>query len=137
MYLTKSDIEKGAYPEIIAVLSRNDTNIEVAISEAMAEVRAYLTARYDMDAEYALTGNARNTMVVKLVRDVALWNIYSGSNPVNMSETREANYHTTVKLLRDVQSEKATIDGLQRKDVATGSSNYIQFKSNPKRSNHY
>ncbi len=136
MYLTKSDIEKGAYPEVVAVLSRNDSNITQAIEEAIEEVRAYLTARYDMDKEFAKTGTARNTMVVKIVRDVALWNIYSGSNPVNMSETREANYHSTLKLLRDIQAEKATIDGLQRKDAATGS-NYIRFQSNPKRSNHY
>ncbi len=136
MYLTKSDIEKGAYPEVVAVLSRNDSNITQAIEEATSEVRAYLTARYDMDEEFAKTGTARNTMVVKLVRDVALWNIYSGSNPVNMSETREANYHATLKLLRDIQAEKATIDGLQRKDAATGS-NYIKFQSNPKRNNHY
>jgi phage gp36-like protein len=136
MYITKSDIEKKAYPEVVAVMSRADTNIEESIYDAMAEVRSYLTARYDMDAEFAKSGAARNQMVKKLVTDIALWNIYSGSNPANMSEVRVVNYEKTVKLLRDMQAEKATIDGLQRKDAATGS-NYVNFKSNPKRTNHY
>ena len=137
MYLTKSDLEKRAYPEILAVLARNDSVVETAIQEAVEEVRTYLTARYDMQAEFAKSGVSRNVMVVKLVRDIAIWNIYTGSNPVNMSETRESNYNSTIKLLQKIQAEKATIEGLQRKDAATQSSNYIQFKSNPKRKNHY
>ncbi len=136
MYLTKQDIEKGAYPEVVAVLSRNDTNIENAINEATSEVRAYLTGRYDMDAEYSQVGDQRNAMVVKLVREIALWNIYSGSNPVNISETRVINYEKTIKLLQNIQNEKASIDGLARKDISTGS-NYIKFGGNTKRKNHY
>ena len=138
MYLVQTDIEKGIYPEILNVLSRNPENIANAIAEAMSEVAAYLNARYNITAEYAATGTSRNTMIVKLVRDIALYNCYNISNPVNMPESRVQKYKDTISFLKDVQSEKASIEGLTRLDSSTGTgSSYIRFGGNKKRNNNY
>lgn len=138
MYLAQADIEKGIYPEILNVLTRNEGNIDTAIAEAIEEVKAYLTARYNVDEEFAKTGNARNKLVVKLVREVALYNCYKISNPVNMPESRVQIYKDTIAFLKDVQAERATIKELSRlTDATNGGSSFIKFGGNTKRNNSY
>jgi len=138
MYLSIDDIKQGIYAEILNVLTREEENVNTAIKEAMAEVRAYLSARYDMIEEYSKTGNERNIMVLKVVRDIAIYNCYKLSNPVNMPERRVQSYHDTIKLLKDFQGEKAAIPGLSRlQDSTGGGSNYIRFGGNKPRKNHY
>ncbi len=138
-YINQSDIEgAGMYPEILKTLSREPEYIITAIADAEAEVRAYLTARYEIDQELAKTGSSRNILVVKIVRDVAIYNIYNISNPVNMPESRVQNYKDKIAFLKEVQAERASIDGLTRKTNAeTGGSNYLKFGGNTPRSNHY
>lgn len=138
MYLEQVDIEKGIYPEVLNALSRNPENITTAIKEAMSEVAAYLTARYNIAGEYAKIGAQRNTLVMKIVRDVALYNCYNISNPVNMPESRSDRYKGVISFLKDVQAERASIDGLSRLDSSTSTgSNYIRFGGNVKRKNSY
>jgi phage gp36-like protein len=140
MYLSINDLKKGIYGEVLNVITRSDDNARQAIDEAQAEVASYLSARYDIDAEWQKTSEStdRLTMVVKLVREIALYNCYSISNPVNMPESRRNRYKDTIEFLRSVQAEKATIPGLQRLNVADGgqtSSSYILFGGNDKRNN--
>ena len=138
MYLEQTDIEKGIYPEVLQVISRNPENITTAITEAMAEVSAYLQSRFNIQAEYLLTGASRNTLVVKMVREVALYNVYNISNPQNMPQSRLDRYKGIIAFLKDVQAERAGIDGLQRLDSETGTgSNYIRFGGHQKRKNSY
>ncbi len=138
MYLQQSDIEKGIYPEVLNVLSRNPENIANAIAEAMSEVASYLNSRYNIAEEYIKTGTSRNTMIIKLVRDIALYNCYNISNPVNMPESRVQKYKDTISYLKDVQAEKASIEGLIRLDSSSGTgSSYIRFGGNKKRNNSY
>lgn len=138
MYLNKTDIEKGIYPEILQVISRVAENITQAIEEAIAEVGAYLRARYDINTEFAKSGSQRNTLIIKLVREITIYNCYMISNPNNMPESRLQRYKDTIAFLKDVQSEKANIEGLARlTDADTGYSTYIKFGGNTKRNNHY
>jgi len=138
-YINQSDIEgAGMYPEILKVLSREPEYITTAITDAEAEVKAYLTARYEVDQEYAKTGTNRNTLLVKIVRDVAIYNVYNISNPVNMPDSRVQNYRDKIAFLKEVQAERASIDGLTRRSDATnGGSSYIKFGGNSPRSNHF
>lgn len=138
MYIVQADVEKGIYPELLQVLSRTPEVIETCIKEAIGEVEAYLCARYNMDVELAKSGAARNVIVVKAVKDIAIWNVYKASNPVNMSEARELAYKQTIDFLKNIQAEKATIKGLNRlQDTTNGGSSYIRFGGNTKRTNHY
>lgn len=139
MYLEQTDIEQGLYPEVLNVLTRNPDNVETAIKEAEAEVSAYLKARYDIDSEYAKSGAARNVMVVKLVREISIYNCFKVSNPVSMSESRVQAYKDTVNFLKDCQSEKASIPGLARLTDSNNvsGSGYLTFGGNTKRNNSY
>ena len=137
MYLQPEDLERGVRGEILAVVTRNIDNARQAISEAQAEVESYLTARYDIRAEFAKTGDSRLPMVVKLVRDIALYNCFNIANPVSMPENRITAYNNAIKFLKEVQAERASIDGLTRLTGTTGKSSYATFGGNRKRNNQY
>lgn len=137
MYLQPEDLERGVRGEILSVVTRNADNVRQAIAEAQAEVESYLTARYDIRAEFAKTGDSRLPMVVKLVRDIALYNCFNIANPVSMPENRVTAYNNAVKFLKEVQAERASIDGLTRLTGTTGTSSYVSFGGNRKRKNQY
>ncbi len=136
MYLTTTDLEMGIQEEVLTVITRNRRKAEQAIADAIAEVRSYLCARYDMDLELAKTGGDRSPMVVKVARDIALYNCFNISNPVNMPESRREAYRDAVAYLKSVQAERASIEGLVRLNAATGSS-YVSHGGNPKKKFQY
>ena len=137
MYLQPEDLERGVRGEILSVVTRNADNVRQAIAEAQAGVESYLTARYDIRAEFAKTGDSRLPMVVKLVRDIALYNCFNIANPVSMPENRVTAYNNAVKFLKEVQAERASIDGLTRLTGTTGTSSYVSFGGNRKRKNQF
>ena len=137
MYLQPEDLERGVRGEILSVVTRNADNVRQAIAEAQAEVESYLTARYDIRAEFAKTGDSRLPMVVKLVRDIALYNCFNIANPVSMPENRVTAYNNAVKFLKEVQAERASIHGLTRLTGTTGTSSYVSFGGNRKRKNQF
>lgn len=142
MYLTKTDLTRGIRAEVIETLTRgNDEVILQAIAEAEQEVASYLSARYDIDAELRKTPDERReAMVVKMVREIALFNIYNFAAPVVMPDNKQKAYDNTIALLKLVQAERANIDGLCRRtthEQGTTVSNYIDYGGNTKRQNHF
>ena len=135
MYITTEELTEGIHAESLAAITRGDTGKATqAIDDAMAMVRSYLCVRYDIEAEFAKTGAARDGMTVKLVRDIAIYYCYEASSPVNMPETREKAYDDAIAFLKSVQAEKAAMPGLDRLDGSSGS-NYVKFGGNRKRRN--
>ncbi len=135
MYITVEELTDGIHAESLTAITRGDNSKATkAIDDAMAMVRSYLCVRYDIEAEYAKTGNARDGMTVKLVRDIAIYYCYEGSSPVNMPETREKAYDDAIAFLKSVQAEKAAMPGLARLDGSKGS-NYVKYGGNRKRRN--
>jgi len=119
-YLTVDDLKKGVFGEVLNVVSRNEANCIQGISEAMAEVESYLCNRYDIAKELEKTAPAENAtdtrvpLVMKLVRDIALYNIFNIANPVSIPENRRERYRDSIELLKSVQSGKASIPSLER-----------------------
>jgi len=135
MYIDYNDLKTGISEETLGVITRNQDNARQAISEAVAEVRTYLCVRYDIDAEFRKTGDNRDATVFRLVRDIALYRCYAISNPTSMPEIRRQNYKDALKLLRDIQSERASLPGLTRLDGGSQGSNYVKYGGNKKRKN--
>jgi phage gp36-like protein len=138
MYLSINDLKKGMRGEVLDTITRCDESVALqAIAEAQAEVESYLSARYDVRAELQKDADSpdRLPMVVKLVREVALNNVYNFTAPVNIPENRIKSYDGTVTFLRDCQAEKVSIAGLQRLNAAGGgtSSSYILYGGEPPR----
>jgi phage gp36-like protein len=141
MYLNIEDLKKGMLEEDLDAVSRDEINALQAIIEASAEVESYLCARYDIKSELSkqFDDETRITMVVKLVRDIALFNCCTIATQVNMTEIRVQRYEDAIKFLRDCQAEKASIPDLQRLRTADGtvSSNYISYSSSSVKRNHH
>lgn len=135
MYIDYNDLKTGINEETLNVITRNLGNAEQAVKEAVAEVRTYLCVRYDIDAEYRKTGDSRDATVFRLVRDIALYRCYAISNPTSMPEIRRQNYEDAIKLLRDIQAERASLPGLTRLDAGSQGSNYVKYGGNQKRKN--
>lgn len=134
MYIDYNDLKTGINEETLNVITRNQGNAEQAVKEAVAEVRTYLCVRYDIDAEYRKTGDSRDATVFRLVRDIALYRCYAISNPTSMPEIRRQNYEDAIKLLRDIQAERASLT-LTRLDAGSQGSNYVKYGGNQKRKN--
>jgi phage gp36-like protein len=136
MYLNINDLKKGIRGEVLHTIIRDEENAMQAVAEATAEVLAYLSARYDIEKEFLKTPpqpdqtDDRITMVVKLTRDIALYNCFNIANPVSIPENRVKAFDDAVKFLRDCQAEKAAIPQLARirtADDGSVSSSYIEF----------
>lgn len=136
MYFEYLDLTKGINEETLQVISRNQDNAENAIKEAVQEVVSYLSSRYDMKAELTKSSSYRNEMVVKLIRDIALYNCFSIYNPSKIPEIRRQKYEDSISFLKQVQAEKATLN-LTRLQGVTSTSSYVEFGSNSKRRNQY
>ena len=54
-----------------------------------------------------------------------------------MPENRVTSYNNAIKFLKEVQAERASIDGLTRLTGTTGTSSYVSFGGNRKRNNQY
>lgn len=135
MYITIEELTSGIHAESLTAITRGDqAKPQQAIANAMAMARSYLCVRYDIDAEYAKTGTARDVMTMKLVRDIAIYYCFQASSPVNMPETNQKAFDDAIAFLKSVQAEKAAMPGLVRLDGSKGS-NYVKYGGNRKRKN--
>lgn len=138
MYLDYSDLTKGAYEETLRVLQREEANSEQAIADAIGEIKPYLSSIYDMDKEFSFVGEQRNKLILKLTRDIAIYNIYCISNSSNMNETRRLKYEDAISMLQKASQQKVIINDLPRlSEPITGGNYGISGGGRARRRNHY
>ncbi|MDY6381373.1 MAG: phage protein Gp36 family protein [Synergistales bacterium] len=138
MYLTYEDLTNGAHQETLNVLQRYQDNALQAILDAMGEVKNYLFLRYKIDEEFSKTGSNRNAFLVKIIRDIAIYNIYCIASPSQMSETRRLKYEDWRDFLSRVAQQKAFIADLPLLDEpASGGNYYVASGTNRRRGNHF
>lgn len=101
-YLTLNDIYLLIQePQINQLIGAGGNhNIDLAVDIALAEVKTYLIQKYDIDAEYALTGNSRSLQIRMAVVDVALYILHSRIAPSNIPELRTKRYEQTINWLK-------------------------------------
>lgn len=138
MYLDYSDLTKGAYEETLRILQREEANSEQAIADAIGEIKPYLSSIYDMDKEFSLVGEQRNKLILKLTRDIAIYNIHCISNPSSMNETRRLKYEDAISFLQKASQQKVIINDLPRlSEPITGGNYGISGGGRARRRNHY
>lgn len=138
-FITPEDYDASIHQEILDALIRSDRQIvEICEDRAIAEMRGYLSARYDCERVFAAEGDARNQLVLMMAIDIAIYHIFSIHNPRNMSQIRTDRYERAVEWLEGVRKGDITVDGLPEvgqaeKDAAA----QFQMRSNPKRNNRF
>lgn len=131
------DYDASVHREILDALVRDDeTLVEICEDRAIAEMRGYLSKRYDCNAIFSAAGEERNQLILMMVIDIAVYHIFCIHNPQKLSQVRKDRYERAVEWMKAVANEEVSIDGaplLPEEDRARKSA--LMFKSNPKRIN--
>lgn len=137
-FLTKEELKTRSHIEIIDTITRGDEAIiDMIISESITFMKGYLIARYDTTSVFAATGDNRDQVVLKMLKAIVIYEIYSSHNPQMMTQVVQDNNDRAIKWLEQVR--KANIN--PNLPTATNEDNqevsYIKYGSNTKRGNHY
>lgn len=132
-----NDYDASVHREILDALVRDDeTIIEICEDRAIAEMRSYLSKRYDCNAIFNATGEARHQLILMMVIDIAVYHIFCIHNPQKLSQVRKDRYERATEWMKAVSAEEVSIDGaplLPQADRAKKAT--LMFKSNSKRVN--
>jgi len=138
-FINPEDYDASIHQEILDAVIRSDRQIvEICEDRAIAEMRGYLSARYDCDRVFSAEGKERNQLVLMMALDIAIYHIFSIHNPRNMSQIRIDRYERAVKWLNGVRSGDIAVDGLpEAEQEAKDAASQFRMRSNPKRINHF
>jgi phage gp36-like protein len=138
-FINTEDYDASIHQEILDALIRSDRQIvEICEDRAIAEMRGYLSSRYDCDKIFSATGDDRNQLVLMMALDIAIYHIFAIHNPRSMSQIRTDRYERAVDWLKGVRKGEISVEGLPEKEqeVQDASSQY-QIRSNRKRINYF
>lgn len=136
-FIDIKDYDASVHREILDALVRDDeTLVEICEDRAIAEMRGYLSKRYDCNTIFSTTGEERNQLILMMVIDITVYHIFCIHNPQKLSQVRKDRYERAVEWMKAVANEEISIDGaplLPEEDRAKKA--ILMFKSNPKRIN--
>lgn len=136
-FIRIEDYDASIHQEVLDSLIRSDASIiEICEDRAIAEMRGYMSKRYDCDKIFSAEDENRSQIVLMMAIDIAIYHIFCIHNPRMMSEIRVSRYERAVEWLKGVRSGDITIDGLPIvEDTVRNSSSQYQIRSNRKRNN--
>jgi phage gp36-like protein len=138
-FIELSDYDASIHREILDALTREDDAIvEICEDRAIAEMRGYLSRRYDVNAIFSRAGGDRNQLVLMMAIDIAVYHVFCIHNPQKLSQVRKDRYERAMEWLKQVAGEEISIDGapLLPEEDRLKKSTFL-MKSNRKRVNHY
>lgn len=137
-FVQLSDYDASIHREILDALVRDDdTIVEICEDRAIAEMRCYLSKRYDCDRIFSALDSERHQLVLMMVLDIAVYHIFCIHNPMKLSQIRKDRYERAVEWMKAVAREEISIEGaplLPDEDRVSGTTFLI--RSNPKRVSH-
>jgi phage gp36-like protein len=137
-FITLEDYDASIHKEILDRITHDDESVvEICEDRAIAEMRSYLSGRYDVDAIFSAEGEERNQLVLMMAIDIALYHLHSIHNPQSMSQIRVDRYERAVEWLKQVADRKVSIDGapLLPDETLKDNSPWL-MKSNLQRTSH-
>lgn len=136
MYLPIDELKTHANDEELAAIIRNDETISLAaIDSAIEYARSKLMKHYNVDNIFNTEGEARNALLLKIVKDIAIWELIGLGNPSIDYEDKKFRYEQAVDWLTAVY--KGMPANLPKVDEKTTDNTSFKYQSNPPRTNHY
>ena len=139
MFITDEDYSVVIGDNALRTMSQvSQSNRRQAEDEAIEEIASYLRPKYDTEAIFAATGGERNSYIVMISCDIALYHL-SASLPQKMgTEVRKERYDRAIKWLEGVQAGKIVPDLPLATDEETGDTlDGFSFHSEPKLTNNW
>lgn len=110
MFITEEDYIQVSSDALKIIQQSNEANRLRAERRATERITSYLGGRYDMELAFAAEGEARNSDLVGLMADLALYFMVL-SLPQKMGyEVRKEQYEKAVAYLKEVQSGKVMMN---------------------------
>jgi phage gp36-like protein len=136
-FLTDDDYSVLVRNEIkeILVEDYSETKLQAAQQMAIAQVKNYLSGKYDVVDIFGQNGPTRNSHIVMIVLDCTLYHLYTSTVPKRMPEIRSLRYQDAIDWLKLVASGQATADLSLKKDLEGKEFDEIKFSSKYKASN--
>ncbi len=137
-FITREDYPSSIRTEFIERVTREDENIlEIVENQAIAEMKGYLSGRYDCEKAFGATGDDRHNLLLMFAKDIAIYHLCSIREGL-MTQTRIDRYERAVEWLKGVKSGDVTVEGLDRVGEEQGApSSEFQMRSDSKRTNHF
>lgn len=138
-FINIEDYDASIHRDILDALTREDASlVEICEDRAIAEMRCYLSGRYDCDAIFSASGEERHQLVLMMALDIAIYHIFSIHNPMKLSQLRKDRYERAVEWMKAVAAGTISIDGAplssEERQIAAQP---FRIVSNPKRHNHF
>lgn len=138
-FIKTSDYNATIHREILDTITREDCAVvEICEDRAIAEMRSYLSGRYDCDAIFAAQDADRNELILMMAIDITVYHIFCIHNPQKLSQVRVDRYNRAVEWLKAVAAGKISIADapmLPEDDLKHNAPTLIQ--GNPKRDQHF
>lgn len=111
--------------------------MDTAEEDAIAMMKGYLAARYDVDAIFSAVADDRNPIIVKYCVDIALFYLYHRMPTDQVPEMRAYAYEAAEKWLVRLQKQQVNPPDLPLVPSPEGDAkDYVQFGGNPPRRSH-
>jgi len=111
-FITEDDYSVLVRSEIKDVLLENysETKLRSAEQMAISQVKNYLSGRYNVKQIFEAIGDLRNSHIVMIVLDCALYHLYTSCNRKGMPDLRSQRYQDAIDWLKLVATGDATAD---------------------------
>lgn len=107
MFITQEELKTVAYQyQLDEIVENDDTIIETAIDAAIEQIKSYLAGKYDIEKIFTETGTDRNTLIVELCKDIALWQIIRLANVDILFDRVKDRYDRAIDWLNKVADGK-------------------------------
>lgn len=133
-YITPEELKTHAYDEEVQSIIREDETIALAcidIAQEFAESK--LMQDYNVEEIFSKTGAERSPLLVKIIKDIAMWELIGLANPSIDYADKKLRYEDAKGWLNAVYKGMPTnLPKREQKDTAS-----FSITSQPKRKNYY
>ena len=144
-FINITDYDASIHRDILDALVREDEAlVDICEDRAIAQMRSYLSGRYDCDALFApyvateSQPDTRHPLVLMMALDIAIYHIFSIHNPQKLSQLRKDRYERAIEWLKGVAAGSISIEGAPLAPIETQIAHQpFRIVSNPKRHNHF
>lgn len=112
MFITNDDYSVLVRNEIKDILLENYSEAKLRAAEQMAmhQVKNYLAGKYDVNEIFNKVGDDRNSHIVMITLDCALYHLYTSTIPRKMPEIRSQRYQDAIDWLKLIAQGEAVAD---------------------------
>ena len=133
LFIEKNDYPQSIRTEILNALTRDDDAVlDIIEDRNITLMKGYLEGRYDAEAIFAGRGSERNRLVVSILLDLVVYDVFSIHNPQKLSAVRKDRYDRAIEWLKAAQKGNIVINGAPRPANEKSGSDFL-MASNAKR----